>query len=136
MRNTKHEEALIKTFFLPGRQKRALTQLASHKKRSQFLNRLSQLGIEYIDEKYIISIPEDQQDASSLFALVKLYGSLKTCYCISQWKEIDYHELPVQDALQKVVNRGWGTLLSLVPGKLIYYESEKGARFILKKPAG
>ena len=134
MRNSKHEETLIKTFFLPGRQARALLQLASHRKRSQFLNRLSHLGVDYIEEKFVVSIPEDQQDVSSLYALVKLYGSPKECYCISQWKEVDCRELLVQEALGKVVNAGWGTLLSLVPGKLAYYEGEKGNRFILKRP--
>jgi hypothetical protein len=133
MRNTKHEESLIKAFFLSGRQKRALTQLASHKKRSQFLNRLSNLGVDYIEEKFIISIPEDQQDGSSLYTLAKFYGSLKSCYCISQWKEVDCRVFLVQDALRKVVNAGWGTLLSMIPGKLAYYESEKGNRFILKR---
>ncbi len=133
MRNAKHEEALINTFFLPGRQKRALTQLASHRKRSQFLNRLSHLDRDYIDERYISVIPAARQDASSLYALLKLYGAFKTGYCISQWKELDYKELPVQDALRKVVGAGWGTLISLMPGKLVFYESEKGTRFILKQ---
>ena len=133
MRNSKHEAALVKMFFLPGRHKRALLQLASHRKRSQFLNRLSHLGVDYIEEKFIVAIPEDQQNSSSLYALLKLYGSPKACYCISQWKEVDCREMLVQEALGKVVNAGWGTLLSLIPGKLVYYESEKGNRFILKR---
>lgn len=124
MRNIKHEESLIRAFFLPGRQKRALVQLACLRKRSQFLNRLAHLGFDYLDERFVTSLQEEEGTVDSIFSLLKYKGAPKNCYIISQWKEIDCKEMLLRDALLKVCNSGRATLLSLIPGQLGYYEGE------------
>ena len=134
MRNSVHEESLIKSFFLPGRQKRALIQLASNRKRAQFLNRLPNLGFDYLEERFVKSLPVEKQSVSSIFNILKSVGAPKSCYIISKWKDIDCREMPLIDALTKIYNSGVGTIISSIPGQLAYYEGEKAdMRYILIK---
>ena len=132
MRSVLHEESLIKAFFLPGRRKRALIQLASARKRSQFLNRLPNLGFDFLDERFVRLLPVEKQDLNSILELLKSEGASKSCYIISKWKDVDCREMPLYDALTKVFNCGKGTVVSIVPGQLGYYEGEKtDKRYVL-----
>lgn len=124
MRNTLHEESLIKAFFLPGRQKRALIQLASGRKRSQFLNRLPNLGFDFLDERFVRTLPVEKQNLKSIFEIVKSEGASKSCYVISKWRDIDCREMTLFDALTKVFNCGRGAIISIIPGRLGYYQGE------------
>lgn len=134
MRNNIHEESLIKSFFLPGRHKRALIQLTSTRKRSQFLNRLPNLGFDYLEERFVRSLPVEKQSVSSIFDILKSEGAPKSCYVISKWKDIDCREMLLIDALTKIYNSGAGTIISIIPGRLAYYEGEKAdKRYILIK---
>ena len=125
MRSALHEESLIKAFFLPGRQKRALIQLASSRKRSQFLNRLSNLGFDFLDERFVRLLPVEKQDLDSIFEVLKSEGAPKSCYILSKWRDVDCREMPLYDALTKVFNCGRGAIISIVPGVLGYYEGEQ-----------
>jgi hypothetical protein len=56
--------------------------------------------------------------------LLKSKGAGKTCWATSENAELDGKELEVHAALESVVGRGMGTILSFIPGKLAYYEGE------------
>lgn len=47
-----------------------------------------------------------------------------TCWVISEDPEMDERELDLREALEHVSGRQIGTILSCVPGKLAYFESE------------
>ena len=132
MRSTLHEESLIKAFFLPGRRKRALLQLASTIKRSQFLNRLPNLGFDFLDERFVRPLDVETHSISSVLETFKSEGAPRSCYVISKWKDIDCRETPLHDALLKVFESHAGTILSIIPGRLGYYKGEKtDKRYIL-----
>ncbi len=134
MRDSKQEEALIRHFFLPGRQERALAQLVSQRKRSQFLNRLTGLGFDYLDERFAIPLAEETQNIETIYTYLKTHGAPKTCYIISQLKEIDCWTLPLRDALVKIFQSGGGTLLSCIPGRLAYYMgADSSSRYLLMR---
>lgn len=125
MRSVLHEESLIKAFFLPGRRKRALIQLASARKRSQFLNRLPNLGFDFLDERFVRQLNGEEHCINTVLDLLKSEGAHKNCYVISRWKDIDCREMSLHDALMKVFESHGGTILSIIPGKLGYYKGEK-----------
>ena len=53
------------------------------------------------------------------------------CWVISEDPEIDGWELDLREALEHVNGRQIGTILSCVPGKLAYFESEDEALLLL-----
>ncbi len=56
-----------------------------------------------------------------------------TCYVMGG-EDLDGRTLDLRDALQEVVGRNIGTVLSCIPGKLAYYEGEnEGERYILER---
>jgi len=55
---------------------------------------------------------------------------------LSESREIDRRVMPLADALVAVVGRGLGTVLSCLPGRLAYYESEEGDRYMFTVAAG
>ena len=63
-------------------------------------------------------------------------GADKLCWMISSWDGIDRKPLPLPEAIQKAVGLGLGTVVSVLPGILAYYESETGHRFLLRSGGG
>jgi hypothetical protein len=71
--------------------------------------------------------------ASAIAARLHAKGAGPTCYVLSENAELDDRELPLTQVLDEVYARGLGTLLSCVPGRLAYFESEEASeRFILE----
>lgn len=124
MRNLKHEELFITSFLLPGRHKRALHQLACMRKRSQFLNRLGNLDNHYLDERYSTWIPEEMNKYEEIYNLLKANDAPQHSYLISRYKSWDKKYMLLNEALTKILNSGYGTVISLIPGHLALYESE------------
>jgi hypothetical protein len=58
------------------------------------------------------------------------------CYVLSERREIDGRTMPLAAALAAVVGRGMGTVLSCIPGRLAYHESEEGDRHVFTIAAG
>lgn len=126
-----HEEALVKAFVEPSRQERFLMFLAHPKKRRKFTGEHAHRRDRFLQPKFFRSIPPSQQHASTLFALLKSLGAPDTCWVISEG-DLDGCEVDLLAALKKVVGYGMGTLISCLPGRLAYFESED-ERYILQK---
>lgn len=119
---------------MPGRQKRALVQLASSRKRSQFLNRLCNLGFDFLDERFVRPLPAEKHSLNAIWEELRSEGAIKSCYVISKWRDIDCREMLLYDALTKVINCSRGVIISIVPGMLGYYEGEKAdTKYVLKR---
>jgi hypothetical protein len=53
---------------------------------------------------------------------------------VSKLPDIDGKEISLKEAIEEVLGCGLGSILSCVPGKLVYYEGEgPGDRYILKR---
>jgi hypothetical protein len=126
-----HEEGAVKSFIEPTRQERFLDFLAAPKKRKKFTDELSHRRDRFLISKFLKSIPPSQQNAASLYVLLKQLGAPDLCWVICQG-ELDGQEVELLGALQEVVGRGAGTIISCVPGRLAYFESEE-ERLILQR---
>lgn len=121
----------MKAFLEPSRQERFLTFLADPKKRRNFTNELAHRRDRFLNLKFLRSIPPSQRNPSALFALLKQLGAGDKCWVISEG-DLDGQELDLLAAPQEVVGYGMGTLISCVPRRLAYFESED-ERYILQK---
>src|SRR5690242_4430137 len=89
-----------------------------------------------LDLRLAVAVPVSEARPDTIQRLLMAKGAPGTCYCLSESAELDGRELPLRQALEQVVGRGIGTLLSCVPGKLAYFEGEDpGRRFILSRAA-
>jgi hypothetical protein len=66
--------------------------------------------------------------------LLEARGAPGTCHLFSEDPDLDGVTLPLSEALEAIVGRGVGTLVSCLPGRLGYYEGEEpGERYILER---
>ena len=130
-----HEAAVIRAFVQRDKQDRFLGFLANPKNRKKFTESLSHFH--WFDQRFAASIPwkVDQNPKltqwekhvsgiENIYRLLKSKGAGPTCWVMSEDSEIDGRELGLRAALEHVNGRQIGTILSCVPGKLAYFESE------------
>ncbi len=55
---------------------------------------------------------------------LKKKGASDDCYILSSMSSLDKRNLLLRDALDSVYGRGFGCIISCVPGVLLYYEGE------------
>ncbi len=129
-----HEKGIIESFIHPNQKERFMTLLSNPKKRQKLRAYFSH-NVE-LDIRFASKIPADRQDLENIETLLKSKGAGNTCYAFSENSRIDGKVLDLRDALQETIGYGMGTFLSIVPGRLAYYESEDiGERYILFKAA-
>jgi hypothetical protein len=124
-----HEEA-IKAFIIPVRQERYMEFLKSAKKREKFIAQLAHF--KHLDPKFVVRVPGNQRNPSSLQKLLVEKGAGTKCWVISENSELDGKEIDLQTALEETIGYQMGTLISCIPGKLAYFEDEDG-RYILER---
>ncbi len=128
-----HEWALIRAFVLPRRRARYLQFLNYPRRREKSLRVLDHL--QNLDARYAHQIPPDKQSATDIETLLRRKGAPSTCHVISASRDLDGREMPLLTVLTEVVGSGIGTLLSCIPGRLGYFESEEvGERYLLERP--
>jgi len=118
MQSTDHEAAVIRAFVQRDKQERFLGFLSNPKNRRKFIESLSHFR--WFDQTFAASIPWKVDPNPKL----KSKGAGLTCWVMSEDSEIDGRELDLRAALEHVNGRQIGTILSCVPGKLAYFESE------------
>jgi hypothetical protein len=128
-----HEQATIKAFVVPERRERVLYLLWSPKRRKKFLDELGHFR--WFDRRFSTAVQwkvdpalslwgRHQQGIQNIANLLRLRGARNTCCVISQITGVDGQELELGMALEAVVGKDMGTILSCVPGKLAYFEGE------------
>jgi hypothetical protein len=124
-----HESALVESFVLSVKKSRWSSMLCS-KARSKILGRLAS-PIDFVDQHMSkISSNSTVEDIEKLLSKMGVnLGDL--CWVISDWQGIDKHEVTVHDGLCSLVGLGLGSILSIKPGVVAYYESELGDKFLL-----
>lgn len=84
-----------------------------------------------------MNITKTYSDYTEIINLLKSYGAKNDCYAISWNQAIDGQYLPLKAALENAAGLGMPSIISCLPDKLLYFESEQEygcpARFILKK---
>jgi len=125
-----HEEELIKAFFVPTKRDRYLEMVANPKKRRKFLLELAHFKA--LDPRYCFAVPKVEHTAEQIAAFLTRKGASSSCWVTSEDLKLDGKEMPLLDALKKIVGYQMGTFISCIPGKLAYFEDEED-RWILER---
>jgi hypothetical protein len=128
-----HEQAFVRAFIVADKQARYLAKLSSSSRRRDITARLYH-SFDY-DPKYVAQIPPGEQTTQAIFARLRKLGAPESCHAIAADSKLDGEDLPLAEALERVVGVIDGVILSCIPGVLAYYESEdlKG-RYVLSRP--
>ena len=124
----RQEEALVR-FFVPTKRERYLEMLANPKKRKKFLLELGHF--KSLDPRCAFTLPRGVHTPEEIAAFLNRKGAPQTCWLTSEDFELDGKEMPLVEALRRVVGYQMGTFLSCVPGRLAYFENEDG-RWVLE----
>ena len=131
MATVNHEEDLIKAFFVPTKRERYLEMIANPRKRKKFLLELSHFKA--LDPRYCFAVPKVEHTAEQIAAFLTRNGATPSCWVTSEDSDLDGKELPLLEALKKVVGYQMGTFLSCVPGKLAYFEDEDDRWILVRR---
>jgi hypothetical protein len=126
------EEATIKAFIVRQRRERFLELLPNPKHRHKITRSLAHPNPQWFDARFVRRIPPAENNPVSIARLLREKGAGSKCWAISEDRTIDAREVNLEDILDEIVGREIGTILSCIPGKLAFVESEDG-RFILEK---
>jgi hypothetical protein len=141
MQSADHEAAVIQAFVQRDKQERFLGFLVSPRNRRKFTDSLSHFH--WFDPNFATPIARTVdpklklwdrhvQGIENICRLLTSKGAGPTCWAISKDAEIDGRELDLSTAIEHVNGRGIGTILSCVPGKLAYFESETEALLLAR----
>lgn len=127
-----HEDATVRAFIVLERRARFLELLPNPKHRHKITESLAHPNPQWFDVRFVKALPTAQHNAASIAKLLRAKGAGRTCWVISEDSRFDGQEVDLASILVEVVGYGTGTILSCIPGKLAFVESEDG-RFILER---
>ena len=125
-----NEHSLIAAFVKRSKRDRYREFLSKPRLRHKFTNRLAHFAD--FDPQYRLSIPSNKLFVDNIALELEKRHSPKIVFAISEDPALDQRELPLVEALNQVVGRGIGTVLSCIPGRLAFVETED-ERFILER---
>ena len=125
-----HEERLIKAFFVPSKRERYLEMIANPGKRKKFVLELSHFKA--LDPRYCFGVPKVEHTPEQIAVFLTRKGAMASCRVTSEDSDLDGKEMPLLEALKRVIGYQMGTFLSCIPGKLAYFEDEDD-RWILER---
>jgi hypothetical protein len=128
---TMHNEyLLIAKFVKRNKRDRYRKFLSNPQLRHKFTGQLAHL--KDFDPKYRLPFPSDKLRTGSIALELQKRHSPNIVFVISEDSTLDQKELPLIEALERIVGRGMGTVLSCIPGRLAFVETED-ERFILER---
>ena len=125
MMNDLHAREFIDSFISKERKSRYLALLDSKMGERSLASRLAHLNT--FDDKFIQPLPKGSPTTQIDFIykfINRINKNGENCYVISEDKTISGKEIPIQGSIELVLGRAFGSILSFLPGKLAYYESE------------
>ncbi len=128
--NLNLEIEVIKKFVDKTKKDRYIQFISTAKNRHKFINDLSHFNFLNWD-KFDKVVNNEEQTIFTTLQKNKLVD--KTCYVISENKNIDTKTLDIKQAISETVGYGMGTILVFGNADIIYYESETiNTRYISK----
>jgi hypothetical protein len=124
------EQALIAAFVKRNKRDRYRDILSDARLRHKFTNQLAHFTD--FDPKYRLPISSDKLFVDNIARELQKRRSPSIVFVISEDPALDQKELLLAEALKQVVGRGMGTILSCIPGRLAFVETED-ERFILER---
>jgi hypothetical protein len=126
-----HERAFVDAFVNPDRRERFLAALANPKKRNVFNRELHHPKPSFLLNSYIERIPPSQQYTRFIAPNLRRMGASDDCWVFGN--DIDGRQMKLEEALDALIGIRSGTIISCVPGRLAFFESED-ERVILRRP--
>lgn len=124
------ELALIAAFVVRNKRDRYREILSNPRLRHKFTSSLAHFAD--FDPRYRVSIPSNKLNVDNITIELQTRNSPGVVFAISEDLALDQKELQLVEALREVVGRGMGTVLSCIPGRLAFVETED-ERFILER---
>lgn len=118
------EQQFVEAFVADGKKNRLLGFLRSSKNRWKALLELEHFLPDVIDARYAQPIPRSSSTPEQIIRLLRERGAPADCYVFSNCKELDQRVMPLEQAIREVHGIGIGTVVSLIPGRLVFYEGE------------
>lgn len=125
-----NEHSLIAAFVKRSKRDRYREILSNPRLRHKFTDQLAHFTD--FDPKYRLPIPSNKLFVDNISRELQKRQSRKLVFVISEDPALDQKELPLVEALKQIVGRGMGTVLSCIPGRLAFVETED-ERFILER---
>jgi hypothetical protein len=125
-----HSEHLLTAFIKRSKRDRYREILSNPRLRHKFTNQLAHF--KDFDPKYRLALSSNQLFVGNIASELQKRHSPSIVYLSSEHSALDQKELPLLDALEKIVGRGIGTVLSCIPGRLAFVETED-ERFIMER---
>ena len=125
-----NEHALIAAFVNRRKRERYREFLSNPRLRHKFTNQLA--NFRDFDPKYRLSIPSNKLFVDNIARELQKRQSPNIVFAISEDPALDQKQLPLVEALKQIVGSGMGTVLSCLPGRLAFVETED-ERFILER---
>jgi len=125
-----NEHSLIAAFVKRSKRDRYREILSNPRLRHKFTNQLAHFTD--FDPKYRLPIPSNKLFVNNIALELQRRHSPKIVFAISEDPALDQKEVPLVEALKQIVGQGMGTVLSCIPGRLAFVETED-ERFILER---
>jgi hypothetical protein len=123
------EKSLFESFTLPRRKRRYLELLGTKGGRDKIRSSLDHF--KDLNPRYARPVRPQESNPERIFSLLRSLGAPDSCHLMSSSPELDNREMPLLEALQRIVGYGQGTFVCCVPGRLAYFESEEVGRAYL-----
>ncbi len=104
--------------------------LSTPRLRHKFIDRLAHFAD--FDPQYRVPIASNKLHVENIAIELRKRQSPNIVFAISEDRALDQKELPLVESLKQIVGRGTGTVLSCIPGRLAFVETED-ERFILER---
>jgi hypothetical protein len=125
-----NELSLISAFVTRSKRDRYREFVSIPKLRHKFTSRLAHFAD--FDPKYRVPIASNKLFVNNIALELRKRHSPIVVFAISEDPALDQREIPLADALPRIVGAGMGTILSCIPGRLAFVETED-ERFILER---
>jgi hypothetical protein len=124
------EQALVAAFVKRSKRDRYREILSKPRLRHEFTEQLAHFAD--FDPKYRVSIPSNKLFVGNIARELRKRHSPNIVFAISEDPELDRKEIELMEGLHRIVGRGIGTVLSCIPGRLAFVETED-EHFILER---
>ena len=125
-----HETSLIAAFVKRGKRGRYREIVSDSRLRHKFTGQLAHF--KDFDPQYRLPIPSNKLFVDNIARELDKRHSPKIVFAISEYPALNQKEVLLVQALPQIVGRGMGTILSCLPGRLAFVETED-ERFILER---
>ena len=125
-----NEQSLVSAFVKRSKRERYQDILSNPRLRHKFTSQLAHFTD--FDSRYRLPLSSNKLFVDNVARELQKRRSPNIVYAISEDPSLDQKELPLLEALQKIVGRGMGSILSCIPGCLAFVETED-ERFILER---